>query len=340
MKYDRFALTADWHWRGKDLPAAEDQLNALIDHAKKAECQAIFMAGDLFDRPNIGDRHASTGTQVTILRDCLSRAEMPIYVVPGNHDKPNEVQRAAFDALEPYIQVLAEPEWILVSGVQVAPLPWIWGGDAEEILDQLLIDAPTTDTPRLLLGHVQVLGARMSGSFLCEHGSFAVSQESIARFPAEHVCLGDFHQRQLLTNCHGGYVGALRQLNHGEEGNPTGFEIWTPATGQVEWVELDAAPRYHTVQWDAHQAQPAIPEGIVRLQTPDWTPTPDEMKDLDVTVVRTSTQSTRQTRLEEEEGSADLRDPIALLHLWAKAQDPTPENLDELETRLKELLAR
>ena len=83
--------SADWHLDSPIIGRTEAQTALLkaalleIPHkvvaaAKAEKCDLMLLAGDLFDGP------ATTYESVKALKDALIEAEMPVFIVPGNHD--------------------------------------------------------------------------------------------------------------------------------------------------------------------------------------------------------------------------------------------------------------
>jgi len=248
----KLALTADWHIRGKDIAVACEQIEAMFTEAHARGCKAVLVAGDVFDRENIADAHANVGEIAGRVLGLLSHRNTHVYIVPGNHDFSGPSR-------EPAIAILAmgnvftfnEPGLYALDDNTVALfLPWSYSGqDPEQVIARLVEDAERKhpSKKRVLCGHVRVVGGKFNRFRTHEkRGNWDVRREFLEHLAVDRIALGDFHARQDLSNGRGGYVGAIRQLNFGEEGNPQGFEVWDSETGEVEWVEIPNAPRYFT----------------------------------------------------------------------------------------------
>jgi len=336
----RIAITADWHARGKDLPDLKKQLDALVGECQRREIEVLAVLGDIFEHSQIGDSYASTGAIVEVVAkpiaewlgnrvDLQSRCDRTVLMIPGNHDVSGAGSADALHVFDgvPRITVARNLPLTVLSRTLMC-LPWNWG--SERTPEQILSDAPMNEQ-MLLFAHVEVIGARMGGVQCCEvkPGKWQISREFLESLPVAHVALGHFHTRQDLTGGRGGYVGALRQLNFGEEGNPAGFEIFDTETRETEWVELDAAPTYRTVEvsnpnlmpgkrTNEHLriryvgTQPIDPSVIAELER-------NEDTQLEVIVPRQE----RIQRAEVPAGIAD--DPHGLIGLWAGTQNPPVE---------------
>ena len=207
-----------------DLNETRRQLQDLIGSSK--DCELLVLCGDIFDRPSIGDEYASTGAIAEVAIEAVaSFAEHGrVVMVPGNHDYAGS---GAADALHVFdrmkdVDILREPEKFAYGDLRITAVPWMWSGS----LDPSLLDGID-----LLFGHIRTGGALMGRhiNYETKVGDWTISRAQLDNCTAKHIALGDFHGRQDLTG-RGGYVGALRQVTFGEEGNPQGFEIYDTDT--------------------------------------------------------------------------------------------------------------
>lgn len=339
----KIALISDIHARGKDLDSLRRQLNASVPEMVKRGIDRVCVAGDVFDRPSVGDSQAGTGAIAEVLLGWvreLGNHHIDITMIDGNHDYTGAGGVSALRIFDgcPNVECFGDPgiRAIAKSGqsLAIAILPWLWSSELspQAHLDEILNrgEEPTLsdlDMPKLLLGHVQVVGARMNGAFTCEAtpGKWQISREYLEQYPVDRIALGDFHARQDLTG-KGGYIGAFRQLNFGEEGNQAGFEVWDSETNEFEWVELDAAPKYRTVVVDDNDTSPVTQNANEKLRVriePDVAMSTDReaIKRLEsegVTVERIVMAEESVSRVEIPEGVTN--DPHKLIDLWAGTQ--------------------
>lgn len=326
----RIAITADWHARGTDLPQLRAQLKALMAEIAKRDIDYLAVLGDVFERPQIGDNYASTGAIVQAVAEPIawiaSGGRSRVLMFPGNHDVAGAGSADAlhvFDEIEG-VHVMRGYERCKDTRGDLCALSWMWGFEstAEDVLRMQRLNDKD-----ILLAHVEVLGARMGGSQCCEAhpGKWQISREFLDNLPITHVALGHFHTRQDLAGGRGGYVGALRQCNFGEEGNPTGFEIFDTKTGYTTWIELDAAPRYRTEIITAGSA--AIlpnPGEILRVRFAGaGVPNPRDVAAMESAGVQVEQEIPRQERIRRAEVPAGIADnPHGLIDLWAGVQNP------------------
>jgi DNA repair exonuclease SbcCD ATPase subunit/DNA repair exonuclease SbcCD nuclease subunit len=266
----KIAIMADLQPKGERLDEFRRQLDAAIDVAIANGCPVLAIAGDVWEVGNIGDSQRPTGAILRAVCEPLRRFLLAhkgneIVCVRGNHDTDNDGLDDGLVALEmmdrQHVTIIREPGWHFIGGLSVAGLPWRWNGDdpdtppdAEAELERLL-DNPCTypiepPHPRLLLGHVQVLGAKYNSLRVCEGGTWIVSQEKlrelVTRYKIDRVALGDFHLRDvdLAGLGMGGFIGNLWQQNFSHVGNPQGLEVWDTETGEVVWHEVECARKH------------------------------------------------------------------------------------------------
>ena len=324
----KIANTADWHVRGKGLAVVSEQLAAFTRECVQREVDLVTIAGDVFERPTIGDNDASTGAVAEVPIRCvgeLTKHDIQVVMIPGNHDIAGA---GSADALHVFdgmggVKVIREPAVRRSGEIQIVALPWSWEGNAPNLILMRLMSP--AGFPALLLGHVQVTGARMNDSKTAEHkpGMWQISREFLEQLPVDHVALGDFHARQDLADGRGGYVGALRQCNFGEEGNPAGFEIWDTETGETEWVELDIAPKHRTVVLTPGDTPPERGSNEHLRVRYDGHPDPVESKQLEQAGIRVEEIVDREERVRRADVPPGiLGDPHGMIRLWAGAQEP------------------
>lgn len=347
------AIFADLHARGKDLPAFRKQWEAALLAASKLGCRHILNAGDVFDSSNICDPRATTGAIIQAVMEPLLAHDFESHlVVVGNHDVRGVGATDALAAMEanPTVRVIRKPEIRVVSNpgtpIVVYGLPWDWtpGACPERAIDAMLAERFDPDAFNILLGHANVVGGRMNNGKTYDGASWAISRAYLDNSPFDRIALGHYHGRCKLVPGRGGYVGALRQADFGEEGNPMGFEVYTPEDGTAEWIEIEEAPRMRTVVMTSPGPLPVAGEReILRVQCEGWEPSVT-----DAAVVERGGAVKIETLVEYEERAARLSEvpegiinrPTDIMRLWAESITPPiePEEMGELETLLSELI--
>ncbi len=344
-----FAHTADWHL-GKDIDVERNQLAAFVGKCAELRVEVVVIAGDIFERPNVCTPKYSTGAVQTLFLQTiheLRAIKIIVIVVRGNHDYMGPGCTDALCCIEGTegVHVVREPNVIKFPGkpVQLFCLPWEYDAEAEQIVREQL--TPVEDgehTVRILTGHIQVLGALMGAKRTKDEDSglareFCMSREFLDEISPlfARIAFGDFHKRQDLTNGKGGFVGALRQLTHGEEGNPAGFEIFDTDTETADWIELDAAPYFKTIQLENEEpVEPVAREHCrgsvsLRIRCIGYDPTPEDVRGAERLGAKVEVLCDVEERVQRvddlPEGIAD--DHRALIRLWCEQQlQPTPEH--------------
>lgn len=336
----KIALTADWHFRGKDLDAAALQLRGLIAACREHGVRDVCVAGDIFDAANIHDSNATTGRIVSAILPLIAQSDLNWMMIPGNHDVRGVGQS---DALEVFgaldnVMVVRRHGWAEIgNGVHAYCMPWDWSGASADDLLATMPGCPEQPAKTLLLAHVQVVGAKLNRFRTMEAGgTWCVSRETLDRAGFDRICLGDFHARQELVAGRGGYVGALRQLSFGEEGNPSGFEIWDTEKNAVQYVPLPGAPEYFTREisdvgdLDAFLHSRKTGANYKVRFTDCFAPDRARIADIEAAgiIVEQVVEATERTSRAEAIPEGIIDDPIALLRLWASAQSPPVEGGD------------
>lgn len=322
----KIAAFADLHARGKDLFAFKAQAAAALKKTRAMGIELCLLAGDINDNPNVCDSYAATGAVEWETLHFIDHLPGEKIAIVGNHDVSGvgSADGLSFLRRRRGITVVSAPEVIEIgSEVHVYCLPWDWSGN--NALEAIKAMPKRYLEKAVLLAHVQVTGARMNAAKTCEAdaGKWQISRADLAALPFDRVFFGDFHARQDLTEGRGGYIGAFRQLNHGESENPAGFEVWDSETGEVEWVELDAAPKYRTIRAadidDPQNIMAGLDENLRVIF--DAMPDPVTVKQLEaqgVTVEARLEKAERQQRADVPAGVVER--PHELIDLWGRSQ--------------------
>ena len=272
------ANVADIHARGKDLEACRSQLAAMVAECVRREVSLVTFAGDIFDKSSIQDQHASTGAIAAVVIGAvaeLTKHGIEVLMIPGDHDQAGSGSADALHVFDGMAGVMVERyvEWVDFPNFSVFCVPWFWSGlDPSGYINVAKDRIGRPPRQNMLLAHIRIGGAILSGTQTCEEvnksatRTWQVPRAFLESLPFDHFALGNFHKRQDLTGGRGGFIGALRQNDFGFEGDPAGFETWDSETGATEWVELDAAPTYRTLEIGSGQMPPEKPEGNERLK--------------------------------------------------------------------------
>jgi DNA repair exonuclease SbcCD nuclease subunit len=343
----KIAFLADVHARGKDLALFERQLRSALNAAEDNGAELVCIAGDVFDRSNIADRYASTGAIVQAVTGPLYASNLSHVIVRGDHDVAGVGSVDALAVLDQIenVTVVDEPlGFSPLPGLHLTCLPWQWGADvdANEALRTMMpLASPKTTT--VLLAHCLVRGS----SFPAHYGNgntakrWCLDEGFLQSSAFDFVALGDWHQRNLFLGRRGGYIGALRQLNYGEAGNPQGFIVWDSVSGNITACDINECERHVVVRMGGDgPGEPVMNDEFAKLVGSaekarvvfsERQPTDLELaacREQGIEVVIDIAPAERVTRIEDlpEGVSGDLR---KLLDLWAHNQEP-PLSEEEL----------
>lgn len=339
----KISFIADPHLRGKDLNNADKQLSAFTSICKEKGVKKIIYAGDIFDNPSIFDKFSSTGAIAEIAhKNIANQIEFAeIFMIPGNHDKAGIGTADALHIFDstPSLKIIRNPEIIPLSKEENLDglfIPWEWNPNknAEEIISDLLNKYESqkfNNRKLILIAHLQVIGAKISNNLCCEAkpGNWQLSRTFLEEISEKlsYIALGDFHKNQELIKNKGGYIGALRQLNFGEEGNPQGFIIFDSDSLKAEYIEINESPKYISIsigdsKIDYNQI-PDSKEYNIRLQFENIAPEPSEIKNLEskgIEIQKIIPKIERLKRAEVPEGI--IKNPKNLIRLWGENQSP------------------
>ncbi|MFE6446852.1 metallophosphoesterase family protein [Nocardiopsis dassonvillei] len=234
--------------------ATRDALCNLVDLALKEEVTAVLLAGDVYD----GDwPEMNTGLFFTQQMQRLAEADVPVFMISGNHDAQNKMTRSLrlppnvhwFDSAEPGCKV-REDIGLAVHGQSFAQAA---------VTDNLAARYPP---PRRDLFNVGLLHTALDGDRPGGHQPYApCSLEQLVNHGYDYWALGHIHQRSVEHDDGGVRVvfpGNL-QGRHARETGAKGCTLITvdgdlKAVGDIERRELDTSVRWHRVEVDMADA--------------------------------------------------------------------------------------
>jgi len=215
----RLIHTADWQI-GKPYGSVSDEqkrfrlqqerlsaIGRIRDVARLQAAQLVLVAGDLFDSP------APATTAVMEVLEVIGEMEVPVVVIPGNHDHgaPGTVwHRDDFQRhqrqLAPNLRLLLERQPLLLEAATVLPCPLLRNQDSSDptlwlrTLDWSTLPA---DVPRIVLAHggIHGFGGRDYESDE-EAQAGANNLIDLAALPADqidYVALGDWHNLKQVS---------------------------------------------------------------------------------------------------------------------------------------------
>jgi exonuclease SbcD len=267
------------------------RFDEIVDHAIKVEADVVLFAGDAFK-----NRDPSPTLQREFAKRIarLSRADIPIVLLVGNHDLPASQHRAThteiYRVLEtPGVHVARDIDLITVttkSGpLQVVGLPWVtksaflaqelfrvmaeddldsaMGGAIAGTLKELVAELDPSQ-PSVLLGHLSIQGATFGFERSIMLGlDLTLGMDELQPSAFDYVALGHIHKHQQVgSRPPAVYAGSPERVDFGEEHEAKGFidvEIVANPGGTrtTSWtfVELPAR-RFTTLRVDATGMDP------------------------------------------------------------------------------------
>lgn len=269
----RILHTSDWHagkaWKGQTrLDELEAVLDDLAGVVEREHIDLVLMTGDVFDSSS-----PSAEAERLVFRFFrrVGQMRVPSIVIAGNHDSPARVeawaqlaelaQVTACGVIKPHDRggcatiESATGERAIVGMVPfVGPSQFLSAealgaaqGDTGTLyarqMQRLVTEVSRgfrPDTVNILMAHTHLQGAAVGASERRVHVA-----EEWAAWPemlpaaAQYVALGHIHRHQRITAAPAPawYAGAPMQLDFGEEGEPTVYNIVEATAGQPARVE-------------------------------------------------------------------------------------------------------
>lgn len=229
-------------------------LDNLVDYAIEQAVDLVIFAGDAYKTRDPSPTHQREFA-TRLLR--LSRANIQAFLLVGNHDLPQGMNRATaidiFDTLAvPNITIgnRIKTHRLETAGgpIQIVSLPWITRSvvltrdearnlpmdEVNRVIEEKVsgyldaeVDALDPNVPAILVGHLTVADARYGSERSVMIGQDVVFlQSTIAREPFSYVALGHLHMHQTI----GGrvplvYSGSLERIDFSEEKEEKGFVV-------------------------------------------------------------------------------------------------------------------
>lgn len=237
----RFLQTGDWqlgmtrHFLSEDAQARFaqariDAVRALGRVARERGCELVLVCGDVFESNRVDRRTVARAL------DALGEVEVPVYLLPGNHDplEPGSVYRSAtFETRRPRQVVVLDSERPLElrPGVELVAAPWRSKRPEGDTVARACAALPPREpgsSLRIVAAHggVDVLAPQRRDASLIR----LADAEAALREAVDFIALGDRH-----SLC---AVGASGRIHYAGSPEPTDFDEDRP--GHALLVELGA----------------------------------------------------------------------------------------------------
>jgi DNA repair exonuclease SbcCD nuclease subunit len=256
----RFIHTADWQI-GKSYRQVGDEqkrfrlqqerlsaIGRIRDAARIQTAQFVLVAGDLFDSPT------PPTTAVLEVLEAIGEMEIPVLVIPGNHDHGalgtvwhrDDFQRHQRQ-MAPNLRLLLEREPFEIEQAVVLPCPLLRNQDSADPslwLRSFEWNALPQSKPRIVLAHGGVHGFSGRDYSLDEEAQTGsnnlIDLDALPAREIDYIALGDWHNLKQVA-AHAWYPGTPEpdQFDQGEDNQ----------RGQVLLVELErgAEPQVQSV---------------------------------------------------------------------------------------------
>lgn len=278
-----FLHTADWQLGKPFAGVADVQKRSLLqnerfavikrigDRAKEHHAEFILVAGDLFDSPS--------ATKATVSAACsaIGALELPVYVIPGNHDHggPGSLWEQEFflrerNQLAPNLHLLLKSEPLQLATAVLFPCPLLRRHEATDPTAWLRssqdFDAWFGNKPRIALAHGSVL----------DFGGGQDEEESNAGAPNlidlprlsdtafDYLALGDWHgAKQVGRKAWYSGTPELDRFVRGDNHNPGNILVIEASRGQTPQVQCI---RTASIGWHELEFRFADDAGLGRLK--------------------------------------------------------------------------
>ncbi|MEX0705623.1 MAG: metallophosphoesterase [Nitriliruptoraceae bacterium] len=261
----RFLHTSDWqlgmtrHFLiGSDAQErfTQDRIDAvgtLASVARDRGCAFVVVAGDVFETNQPQRRTLERAL------DALGTFDVPVYLLPGNHDHQGAASVYRSDAFTrrcpASVHVLADGPLAPVPGVEVVGAPWHGRRPLEDLVTRRCRELAADGTTRVVVGHGQV------DTVVGDHDNpatirLAALERAVADAGVSYVALGDRHSAlQVGDTGRIWYSGAPEATDHRDGGPGTALVVDLPDG------LLDDVPTVEVVQvgrWTFHRVERSL----------------------------------------------------------------------------------
>ncbi len=305
-----------------------DSIRRMGEVARREECAAIVVAGDVFETNQVSRRI------VVRALEAMSDAGIPVLLLPGNHDPldPTSVYRSpTFITNQPDNVVVldgvaAHP---LAPGVEIVAAPWRSKRPVSDLCADAVAGLVADGTVRILVGHGAVDTIAREGN---DPARIAVASLVAALDDGRihYVALGDRHSLTVVEP--GGriaYAGAPE---------PTAFDEVEPGNALVVDVSSTGATAtpVHIGTWRFVTVETQLDDAA---DVDDLVATLDALDAKDTSIVRLGLRGSVALDVDArlEDAVAERREVFAAIEEWATGTDlvrlPDVADLDGLDLR-------
>jgi hypothetical protein len=247
-------VTAGLNVRGQMSTAA---FREAVVKARDSGADTLFVAGDLFH-----SRRPEPAVIAAVLKALVEEAaELPVVIIPGNHDMLDATAELGNTACEPLYQaatIINDPSWVVTSIGNVLAVPFRGGMPMADYLDEVLNGYMVgtlmkDDSPAMLLTHVGVYDDQSPP--WCKDATDAIHKDRLfallEQAGIETAFVGNFHHMRAWSHVDKDdrlyrivQCGTLCPHSHSDQGQfPRVGAMWMFDGEDLEPVEI-AGPRF------------------------------------------------------------------------------------------------
>lgn len=229
-------------WVGDDqrtiLQATRLAFEALIDFALEQQVAGLLLAGDLYD----GDwKDYSTGEYFIRQMDRLHQAEIPVFIVQGNHDAASEITRQL--RLPPNVSLFSHAKPESLESPDGSYLVHGQSYSRRDVTQNLAQGYPPADRQRFNIGLLHTALDGREG-----HHTYApCSVSDLSRANYQYWALGHVHRQEIISTDPWVVFPGNLQGRHIQEPGPKGAMLI--AYEGTEITSVDPVS-FHKTRWE------------------------------------------------------------------------------------------
>jgi exonuclease SbcD len=261
--------------------------DTIVEYALEEDVDLVLFCGDAY---KTRDPNPTYQREFAKRIRRLSEADIPVFLLAGNHDLPLATGKAdtmeIFDTLDVPNVVVANKlatRVVEIKGrqVQIVAIPWpirshfvtkeefrnqspdeinALISDAIEDLVKAEIENLDPDLPAVLAAHATVFGATYGSERSVMLGQEIIIPTSVFANPTfDYVALGHIHKHQVLRNSDPPvvYAGSIERIDFGEEKEDKGFVVVQLEKGDAKFQFIPLQVRsFLTIEVEANGEDP------------------------------------------------------------------------------------
>ncbi|MEJ4112189.1 exonuclease SbcCD subunit D [Corynebacterium kroppenstedtii] len=223
-------------------------IQRMADVAHQRDCDLVVVAGDVFDKDNVGKR-----IQSRFIEAIEHFAPIPIVFLPGNHDpyQVGSVWRSSFaqDIEEAGGIILGDFSLHTIGDIEVFGAPLTSNRPTDDLVSAALNAREPAQGIRVMLGHGQ---PRRAFGNEDNHIDMETVDHALQNHLVDYIAMGDTHSVQQIDSRGGMWFSGSHE--------PTDFDNKERQSGYCLVVDLDVADGatsitvdpVHVAEWEFH----------------------------------------------------------------------------------------